>query len=140
MNKYLNFGGNPVHRLDTGIVFQIHHCWEIRKLVNRHSFILIRQMAALVRRALTEVCTVPVLLVIVVYLLFLVFFVFVLQFVIDVSNRHQVAAATVQLLEILTDVQLQSSYVLIILNKRLVLCKICHFAKALDIVLLYVGY
>jgi len=29
---------------------------------NRHSFILIRQMAALIRRALVEVCTVPVLL------------------------------------------------------------------------------
>jgi len=34
-----------------------------RKVINGHSFILIRQMAALVRRALAEVCTVPVLLV-----------------------------------------------------------------------------
>ena len=34
-------------------------------MVNGHSFILIRQMAALVkRRALAEVCTVPVLLVV----------------------------------------------------------------------------
>jgi len=33
-------------------------------MVNRHSFILIRQMVALVRRALAEVCTVPVLVVI----------------------------------------------------------------------------
>jgi len=32
-------------------------------VVNGHSFILIRQMAALVRRALAEVCTVAVLLV-----------------------------------------------------------------------------
>jgi len=35
----------------------------IRKVVNGHSFILICQMAALVKRALAEVCTVPVLLV-----------------------------------------------------------------------------
>jgi len=28
MSKQLNFGGN----LDTGIVFRIHHCWEIRKV------------------------------------------------------------------------------------------------------------
>jgi len=35
-------------------------------VVNGHSFILICQMAALVRRAFTEVCTVSVLLVIVV--------------------------------------------------------------------------
>jgi len=32
-------------------------------VVNRHSFVLIRQMTALVRRALAEVCSVPVLLV-----------------------------------------------------------------------------
>jgi len=60
----LNFGGDPDHRLDTGIVFRIRHYWEIRKVVNGLSFILIRRMAALVRRALAEVCTVPVLLVI----------------------------------------------------------------------------
>jgi len=59
MNKWLNFGGDPDHRLDTGIVFRIHHYWETRKVVNGHSFILIRQMAALVRRALFEVCTAP---------------------------------------------------------------------------------
>jgi len=63
LNKRLNFGGDPDHRLDTGIVFRIRHCWEIRKLVNGHSFILICQIAALVRRALAEVRTVPVLLV-----------------------------------------------------------------------------
>jgi len=30
--KWLNFGGNPGHRLNTGIVFQIRHYWEIRKV------------------------------------------------------------------------------------------------------------
>jgi len=49
--------------MDTGIVFRIRHYWEIRKVVNGHSFILIRQMAAPIRRALAEVCTVPVLIV-----------------------------------------------------------------------------
>ena len=63
MSKCLNFGGDPDHRLDTGIVFRIRHYWEIRKVVNGHSFILIRRMAALVRRALAEVCTVPMLIV-----------------------------------------------------------------------------
>jgi len=42
VNKSLNFGGDPDHRLDTGIVFRIRHYREIRKLVNGHSFILIR--------------------------------------------------------------------------------------------------
>jgi len=63
VNKWLNFGSNLDHRLDTGIVFQIHHYSEIRKVFNRHSFIFIHQMVALVRRALVEVCTVPLLLV-----------------------------------------------------------------------------
>ena len=62
VNKCLNFGGDPDHRLNTGIVFRIRHYWEIRKVVNGYSFILIRQTAALVRRALAQVCTVPVLL------------------------------------------------------------------------------
>jgi len=62
-NNCLNFGGVPDQRLDKGIVFRIRHYWETRKVVNEHPFILIRQMAALVRRALAEVCTVPVLLV-----------------------------------------------------------------------------
>ena len=61
MIKWSNFRGDPDHRLDTGIIFRIRHCWEIRKVVNGHSFILLRQMAALVRRALAEVCTIPVL-------------------------------------------------------------------------------
>ena len=62
-NKWLNFGGHPDHRLDTGIVFRIRHYWEIRKVVNGYSFILIHQMAALARRTLAEICTVTVLLV-----------------------------------------------------------------------------
>ena len=93
INKWLNFGEDPDHRLDTGIVFLIRHYREIQKVnqksdaASNHSFTLIRQMAAvviwlhflcrsrtdlpdggtdvatLVRRALAEVCTVPVLLV-----------------------------------------------------------------------------
>jgi len=58
-----NFGGDPGHRLDTGIVFRIRQYWEIRKVVNGHLLlIVIHQMAALVRRALAKVCTVPMLL------------------------------------------------------------------------------
>jgi len=57
----INFGGDPDHRMDTGIVFPI--C-QVRKAVNGHSFILILQMEALVRCALAEVRTVAVLLVI----------------------------------------------------------------------------
>jgi len=56
VNKCLNFGGNLDRHLDTGIVFQIRHYWEIQKVVNghksaavsSHSFILIRQMVAVV--------------------------------------------------------------------------------------------
>ena len=55
LNKRLNFGGDLDHRLDTGIVFLIRHYWETRKVANEHSFILIRQMAALVRRPLADV-------------------------------------------------------------------------------------
>jgi len=66
INKSLNFGADLNHRLDAGIGFQICHCWETRKVVNGHSFILIHQMATLVRRALAEVCDVPVLLVLIV--------------------------------------------------------------------------
>jgi len=36
MNKWLNFGVDPDHRLDTGIVFRICHYWEIRKVVKGH--------------------------------------------------------------------------------------------------------
>ena len=34
MNERLNFGGDPDHRLDTGIVFRIRNYWEIWKVVN----------------------------------------------------------------------------------------------------------
>jgi len=36
MSKQLNFGGDPDHCLDTGIVFRICHYCEIRKVVNGH--------------------------------------------------------------------------------------------------------
>jgi len=29
MNNWLNFGGDPDHHLDTGIVFRIRQYWEI---------------------------------------------------------------------------------------------------------------
>jgi len=53
VNRWLNFVGDLDYRLDAGIVFRIRHYWQIRKVANRHSFILIRQMAA--RRPFTEV-------------------------------------------------------------------------------------
>jgi len=81
------------HHLDTGIVFRIHYCWDVRKVVStdcaarqcstghalalagiaRATMTLLRHrpmtdsgtdIATLVRRALAEVCTVPVFLVI----------------------------------------------------------------------------
>jgi len=76
--KVVNFGGNPDHRLDTGIVFLIRHCWEMQKVVStdcasrrckactsrhRHSNYDVITSPAHDRRALAEVCTVPVLLV-----------------------------------------------------------------------------
>jgi len=36
MNKWLHFGGNPDHHLDTGIVFWIHRYRAIRKVINGH--------------------------------------------------------------------------------------------------------
>ena len=33
MNKCLNIGGDPDHRLDTGNIFRIRHYWEMRKVV-----------------------------------------------------------------------------------------------------------
>jgi len=88
VNKWLNFGADPDHRLDTGIVFRIVRRWKIRKMISTdctarwciagHALagIAIATMmslchrptrdsrtdiATLVRRALAEVCTVPVL-------------------------------------------------------------------------------
>jgi len=90
LNKGLNFGGDPDHRLDTGIVFRIRHYWETRKVVStdcaarrwsaghalagitiatmtslRHRSMIDSgtDISTLVRRALAEVCAVPVLLV-----------------------------------------------------------------------------
>jgi len=80
------FGGNPDLRLDTGSVFRIRHYWEIRKVINGHSFILIYQMVALVRRALAELCTVPVLLVQSALLLFHVFEVFISTEAVNFEN------------------------------------------------------
>jgi len=36
MKNWLNFGGDPCHRLDAWIVFWIRHYWEIREVVNGH--------------------------------------------------------------------------------------------------------
>ena len=65
LNRRLNFGGGPDHRLDTGIVLRIRHYWAYGKWLTdiNQLLILIRQMAALVRHALAEVCTLAVLLI-----------------------------------------------------------------------------
>ena len=81
-NNWLNFDGDADHRLDIGIVFWIGHYWKIRKVVNGYSFILIRQMAALIRRALAEVCIVPV-------------FLLVCDTLTDAGERAAVVAGTV---------------------------------------------
>jgi len=62
VNKWLNFGGDPDHRLDTGLISGFVTIGRYGKWLTDDSFILFRQMAALVRRALAEACTVPVLL------------------------------------------------------------------------------
>jgi len=36
VNNWLNFGGDPDHHLDTGIVFRIHYYWKILEVVNGH--------------------------------------------------------------------------------------------------------
>ena len=36
INKWLNFGGDPDHRLYRGIVLRIRHYWEIWKVVDGH--------------------------------------------------------------------------------------------------------
>jgi len=67
VNKWLNFDGDADHCLDT-----IQGLFSVFVIIGRYGkwstdinllLILIRQMAALVRRTLAEVCTVPVLLV-----------------------------------------------------------------------------
>jgi len=82
----IKFGGDPDRRLNTGIVFRIRQYWEIRKVVSTTNCAARRctaghalagiaiatmtspahnrqpgtDIATLVRRALAEVCTVPV--------------------------------------------------------------------------------
>jgi len=70
VKKRPDFGGDPDHHLDTGIVFRIRHYWDIRKVVNGHLHlvILIRQMVGLIwnagkTRLVGGICTVPMLLV-----------------------------------------------------------------------------
>jgi len=76
MNKCLNLSGDSDHCLqDTGIVFQIRHYYEIRKVVSsdcaarrcsaQHALvgIAIATVTSLRHRPLAEVCAVPVLLV-----------------------------------------------------------------------------
>ena len=61
-NKRLNFGGDPDHRLDTFSGFVIigrHEKW----LTDINLLLILIQMAALARREMAEVCSVPVLLV-----------------------------------------------------------------------------
>ena len=58
-----------------------------------------------------------------------------LQFVIDASNRQQVAAATIQLLEMLTDSRLQPSSILVVLNKRFDVFRMSLFLILANLVL-----
>ena len=61
LNKRLNFGGDPDHRLDTGMGFvTIGRYGKWLTGINL-LLMLIRQMAALLKRALADVCTVQVL-------------------------------------------------------------------------------
>ena len=66
VNKWLNFGVDSDYYLDTGIVSGFVTITRYGKWLTDINMllILIRQMAALVRRALAQVCTVPVLLVV----------------------------------------------------------------------------
>ena len=50
------------HPLNTGTVIRIRHYWEIRIVVNGHSFILISQMTALVRPVSYTHLTLPTIL------------------------------------------------------------------------------
>jgi len=90
MNKRLNFGGDLDHHLDTEIVFRICYYWEIRKVVSTNctaeccsaghaqAGIAVATITSLChrpttdshnRRALVEVCTVPVFLVIIIIII-----------------------------------------------------------------------
>jgi len=64
LNKCLNFGRYPDHRLDIEIVFRIRHGRYVQWLTDVNLLlILIRQITELVGRPLAEVCTVRMLLV-----------------------------------------------------------------------------
>ena len=72
--QMIKFWWQSGYRLDTGIVFRIHHYWEIRKVVStdcvarrrsaQHALagIAIATITSLRHRPLTEVCTAPVVL------------------------------------------------------------------------------
>jgi len=72
--QMIKFWWQSGYRLDTGIVFRIHHYWEIREVVStdcderrcsaQHALagITIATMTSLRHWPLAEVCTVPVLL------------------------------------------------------------------------------
>jgi len=64
LSKQLNFIGDPDHRLDTGIVYRTRYGRYGKWLLKDINLLVIlnRQMAVMVRCALAEVCTVPVLL------------------------------------------------------------------------------
>ena len=62
-NRWLNSGGDLDHRFDTGILLQIRHYWEIRKVVNGHSYWFASTDVGtdkIIKCALAEVCTVSV--------------------------------------------------------------------------------
>jgi len=67
MNKWLNFGGDPDHCLDTGIVFQSSLLGDTKSGINRLHYsvryalagITIVTITSLRHRRLAEVCTVP---------------------------------------------------------------------------------
>jgi len=61
VNKWLNFGGDPGHRLDIGMVFRIRYYWEMQKVVNGHkSAAHTDSPDGGTVHTLAEVCTVPV--------------------------------------------------------------------------------
>ena len=67
VNKRINFCGDLNHRLDIGIVFWIRHYWNIRKVLNGHKSVAdtCSPDNGTGKTCLAEVCTVPVLLVMV---------------------------------------------------------------------------
>jgi len=49
-NRWLNFGGDPDHRLDTGLLSRFVTVGRYAESASTHSFILIRQMGGLISR------------------------------------------------------------------------------------------